>query len=29
MSYEKIFEYDLDISGVTDDGATWRPCLQG
>jgi len=29
MSYEKIFEYDLDITGVTDYGANMEAILTG
>jgi hypothetical protein len=29
MSYEKIFEYDLDITGVTDYGADMEALLMG
>lgn len=29
MNYEKIFEYDLDITGVTDYGADMEPIFTG
>lgn len=29
MSYEKIFEYDLDITGVTDHGSNMEALFTG